>query len=186
MRYAWVIAVLSLPACASAPPMWTPAARTTAASCAAPAPSAAASWQLVAARGFTFCVPTDWEATGARSWRTAGGTMHWGTGTPARHPVVSGVIEMRVPAGGPPPSSAELEDAARAQVAQRCSNRRFSESVGGRPAALFDTECDGVHYTGSQWTAPAVYFQGEAENDATAVVELQVYRSARFVADSAR
>jgi len=183
MRHLTPMALAMLQACASSPPMWTPAARTTVASCAAPGAPAAPSWQLVTADGFTFCVPADWRSADGRTWHSADGSVTWGTGIPGPRDVVTGSVIVLVPVGGAGamPSPSAMQSAANAQMRERCSNDRFAEKVGGRSATLFDNECDGRHNTGAQWGAPAVYFRGEAGDAATASLQLQVYRSTRFV-----
>jgi hypothetical protein len=179
MRQRVLIGLLLIQACASGPPAWTPAARLSPASCTAPGVPAAEPWQLVAGDGFTFCVPADWHTSDGRTWRGGGGSITWGTGAPPPGPVISGEVVTRVPVGQMP-SQGSLQAAAEAQVRARCSVNRFTERVGGLPAALHDTECDGRHFTGARWETPGVYLQGEAGDAWTASLQLLVYRTVRF------
>jgi len=173
-----------LSGCASGPRMWTPVQRPSAASCAAPGAPTDAPWQLVSAPGFTFCVPSDWRTSDGRTWHGAGGSVTWGLGTPPRRVGPPMIVEMRVPPGGGMPSPAAIQAAAAAQGAPQCSTYRRSEKVGGQVAELYDTECNGEHHTGARWESAGVYLQGEGGMDGTASVQLQVYRTVRFVPQS--
>ena len=182
----WALALtLTLPACASGPPVWTPAARTSAATCAPPEDATAPAWQLVTTPRFTFCVPPEWTTADGRTWRGAGGSLTWGTGVaPERHVVRSVQVRVRVPPGGGPPTTAEVAAAAAAQGQgpPSCSSYRRSERVGGQVATLYDNECDNRHMTGGLWPDAGVYFQGEAGDAVTASQQLQVLRTVRFLA----
>jgi len=186
----WALAlILTLPSCASGPPVWTPAARTSAATCAPPDSTAAAAWRLVTTPNFTFCVPPAWSTADGRTWRGSGGSLTWGTGVaPVRHVVRTVEVHVRMPPGGGPPTQAEVEAAAAAQGQgpPSCTSYRRSERVGGRVAALYDNECDNRHMTGATWAQAAIYFQGEAADAVTASQQLQVFRTVRFLVASAR
>ena len=177
-----ILLLVLVAACASAPPIWTPAARTSPASCSAPGGPVSPEWQLVTGDGFTFCVPPDWRTTDGRTWHgTGGSSVTWGAGAMPRREVVSGVVTMRVPAGGAPPSRAAVEAAAQAQLGQQCTTDRHAESVGGQPARLVDFSCQGQHNTSIQWTGAALYFEGETGDAREASLQLQVYRTVRFL-----
>jgi hypothetical protein len=57
---------------------------------------------------------------------------------------------------------------------------RYSESIGGSVAELWDNDLEGTLYTGAQWTNPAVYLAGESKSPAARAQQLQVYRTVRF------
>ncbi len=165
-------AVLLLAGCAAAPAARAPA----------PAPCPAAdvpagrdgAWRLVRAEGFTFCVPSRWRPAGtssaagsdAASWSGDGATVAWGTG--AYRPPGRGVVTVEVRADDPRPgASGEM--------------RRFSESIGGASADLWDDRVGERHFTGAQWTRPrAVHLSGEARDARAAALQLDVYRTVRF------
>jgi hypothetical protein len=58
-------------------------------------------------------------------------------------------------------------------------SRRFTETIGGKVANLWNNEFDGNRFTGVEWNSPRVYMTGDSR-DATADVQLRVYRSVRF------
>lgn len=162
MRRFRLAAALLLAGCAAAP-------RGPAAAPAEPCPAGVApaarggAWRLVRAEGFTFCVPAGWRAsaTGAASWTGDGGTVAWGTG--AYRPPERGVLAVQERAG----SAAEM--------------RRFSESIGGASADLWDDRVGDRHFTGAQWSRPrAVHLSGEAQGARAAALQLDVYRTVRF------
>jgi len=175
----------ALQGCASVPLIWTPAQRPSAASCAAPGAPTNAPWQLVSAPGFTFCVPPDWRTSDGRTWQGGGGSVTWGLGTPPPRQVVRPVtVLVRAPAGGGMPTQGAIRAAAAAQGIPQCSTNRRSQPVGGQTAELYDTDCDGEHHTGAWWGSLGVYLQGEGGTDGTASLQLQVYRTVRFVPQS--
>jgi len=189
MRLCALAVVVILPACASGPAVWTPAARTSPESCAPPEPSTAAPWQLVTTPTFTFCVPQAWSTEDGRTWRGPGGSVTWGTGRAPERTVVQRVeVRVRVPPGGGPPTRAEVEAAAAAQGKgpPSCTSYRHSERVGGPVATIYDNECDNRHMTGALWLDAGIYFQGEASDAVTASHQLQVFRSVRFLGTPAR
>ena len=126
------------------------------------------------AEGFTFCVPASWRPEGeapapgvdARRWRGGGGTLAWDTGT--YRPAPRGPVTVAV-----------REDDPRRSAAGEV--RRFSESIGGAAAELWDDRIGERHYTGAQWTRPRrVHLAGEARDGSAAALQLDVYRTVRF------
>ncbi len=67
-----------------------------------------------------------------------------------------------------------------------CSAKRRSEAIDGQSARIFDTDCSGGHHTGASWSELAIYLRGEAEDARSASLQWQVYRTVRFVSQSAR
>ena len=143
--------------------------------CSVPVLKATEPWRRVQARDFTFCVPTSWRPAGnrsangidARTWRGEGGSITWGTGAHRPRRVATAQVIVRAGEPLPPPPG---------QV------RRFGEIIDGRPADMWDNEFEGKHYTGAEWSQPAVYIEGDATTPATARIQLAVYRTVRFSA----
>lgn len=133
-----------------------------------------ATWRLVQASGFTFCVPPDWRPAGggnrtnAKRWTRGLNVIAWGTGAP-RRPVAQGYEIARVTPGQPIP-----------QITTPCTPRRSNESIDHRLAEVFDTDCGDKHHTGANWHDPRIYFQGEAGDAAGAQLQLVVFRTVRF------
>jgi hypothetical protein len=180
MRLCIVGVLLVLPACASAPP-WAPAARVSPTSCSAPGAPAEAHWQLVQGDNFTFCVPGDWQSIEGRRWQWGSGAITWGRGAPPPRRMVSGVVTVRVPVGGAMPSQGEIEARARSQIAAECSTQDYRETIGGQSAALYDVRCGETYSTGAHWFGSDIYLHGDADDAGTALLELQVYRTLRFL-----
>ncbi len=180
MRQSLMASLLLLQACATAPP-WAPDARVSPASCVAPGAPANAHWQLAQGDGFTFCVPADWQSLEGRRWQWGSAAISWGRGTPPRRVLVSGTVRMRVPVGGAMPSQGEIEAMARGQVAAQCSTQDYDERVGGQSAAMFDVRCGDIYSTGVHWFGSNLYLQGDADDAGTALLELQIYRTVRFL-----
>ena len=171
-RLAFVVATSACGGTRSDPPAPAPAATAAASGGGRGEPcelraAEAASWRLVQADGFTFCVPPAWQAAGARTWRGDGGEVTWGTGEYRPKPVGGPVIG---PAAGevPPGPGREM--------------RRFRETIGGAPARLWDNRFGSRRYTGAHWEVRRVYITGEAPAAATetAARQLATYRTVRF------
>lgn len=136
-------------------------------------PADTAPWQLVRARGFTFCVPGDWTPSRARSssgidahtWRGHGASVTWGAEEgPERAPVVIG------PPTGVQPPSAYLPR----------SGQRFTETIDGREAELWLLESGGTVRTAATWTSLRLRISGEARTRELGMLQLDVYRTVRF------
>jgi len=174
MRYLILGFVVILSACGGTAP--SGAARTPAPSVATPCTASVRNadltgWQRVQARGFTFCVPSNWSGSRTR-WRHGEASITWGTGQPpARTATATRVV--RVPAGDPIPPS--VPDQAPGGEA-----RRFSESIGGVDAELYANQLGQYYATGATWNAKSIYFQGDAHDPLTAELELTIYRTVRF------
>jgi hypothetical protein len=176
MRYGALIGVVLIQACATAPAMWTPAARPSAATCSAPGAPASTPWRLVAGQGFTFCVPASWRSSDGRTWRSGGSVVGWCTSRDlAECPRVTFEIS------GPVISSpSQVGAAALTQGGDVCSSDRLDESVGGLPATLQDYHCNAHHVTEASWSALALHFFGATDDASTARLQLQIYRTVRF------
>lgn len=122
------------------------------------------SWRQITAEGFTFCVPSTWRQSGANTFRGEGGWIRWGVGQ--FRPTATVTTTVNVPAGQLPLPAGR--------------QNRFSESIGGSIAELWDNELEGTLYTGAQWTRPSVYLLGQSTNQAVRLQQLQVYRTVRF------
>lgn len=140
-------------------------------------------WQEVRAEGFTFCVPGDWRADGARGWQGRNGSVTWGTGDfRQRAQVVTEVVEVRVEPGM---SEREMMRAAEEQLGSRgVRTRNLSETVDGKRAEMWQTTADGTYSTGARWEQPRVYLTGRAQNARAARLQLGIYRTVRFAATS--
>jgi hypothetical protein len=128
------------------------------------------SWQQVAADGFTFCVPASWRASGGNTFHGQGGWVRWGVGEP-RRTTAARITTVTVPASQGP-------------LVLPGRQRRFSETIGGGLAELWDNELDGTFYTGAQWRSPKViHLLGQSTSETTRATQLQVYRTVRFAAE---
>jgi hypothetical protein len=177
-----LIGLVLIQACATAPPMWTPAARISAATCSAPGAPAASPWQLVTGRGFTFCVPAAWRSSDGRTWRSGGSLVGWCTGRPpAQCPDVRGEINIQVIT-----NPSEVGAARLAEEGDACSGQEFAETISGAAATLSEWHCNGHHVTAGVWPTLAVYLLGQTDDAVTARLQLQVYRTVRFTSGGGR
>ncbi|HEV7587479.1 MAG TPA: hypothetical protein VGO40_05065 [Longimicrobium sp.] len=123
-------------------------------------------WQQISAQGFTFCIPSAWRATGRNTARGDGGSLRWGTGE--HRPREVATVTMNGPVGSPPPTLPGRRN-------------RFSETIGGYVAELWDNEFEGRFYTGAQWqTRTRIYLEGESSNLRARDRQLEIYRTVRF------
>jgi hypothetical protein len=122
-------------------------------------------WQQVSAEGFTFCIPGSWRVSG-RVVRGDGGSIRWGTGE--HRPTRTGTMTRVVRAGSPSPTPPGRSS-------------RFSETIGGHVAELWDNELEGRFYTGAKWQSPApIYLEGQSTNLRGRDRQLEIYRTVRF------
>lgn len=171
----YVAAVLAL-ACASgaSSPEGPATARVAPRPCTVSPPGTDSAWQEVRAEGFTFCVPGSWRPQGggrqnadARKWRTASGSVTWGTGAPpSREVIVTETVVVR--AGELPRPTA------------RADTRRDREMIGGRLAEVREMHFRDLHHTEAVWREPAIYLQGEATSVHVAQLLLVIHRTVRF------
>jgi len=189
MRPILLVVSILLASCAGNRQVWTPTSRVSAVSCRAPGDSGAVPWRLVSTPTLTFCVPPSWRTRDGRTWEGDGGTITLGFGSPPPRRMIQGtvVVQVPVPSGGGMPSQEAIAAAAAAQgvALPDCHSDRRNERIGGQFAALYDTECNGKHRTGAQFDAAGVYLQGEADFSTTAFLQLAVYRTIRFVGQTA-
>ena len=176
MRGATVAGLLLVEACAAAPAAWAPTARLDPSSCAAPPGTPGTPWRLVTAEGFTFCVPSDWQSADGRTWRIGGAFIGWCTRTLAQCPQVNYQISGRIIRNPNEIGAAALEN-----EGESCGADNSDEVVGGLSAVLSDWHCNGRHITEAYWRTPPIYFFGETEDAVMARLQLQVYRTVRFV-----
>jgi hypothetical protein len=120
-------------------------------------------WQLVEAKGFTFCVPANWKVSGSRA-RFSGGNIQWKNGRAPDSRVAFRVGEQASPEA----------------MAALVPKRTFSEIVNGTTAEFWTQSSNGTFNSGATWTAPAMYFTGTANGDAMIALQLNVYRTVRF------
>ena len=149
---------------------WTPSQGSAQAAqtvpCTVPVASSEEPWQQISAQGFTFCIPSSWRAA-RNTARGDGGRLRWGTGDHPRTEVAT--VTMTVPAGSTP------------QIPTLPGRRnRFSETIGGYVAEIWDNEYEGKFYTGAQWQTPRIYLQGESTNPTGRERQLEIYRTVRF------
>ncbi|HEX8319040.1 hypothetical protein [Longimicrobium sp.] len=162
MRLPPVVLLIGLTACASSGASSHEDAPVVA--CQVPVASSPQTWRQITAEGFTFCVPSTWRQSGANTFRGEGGWIRWGVGQ--YRPTAIATTTVNVPAGQLPLSAGR--------------QNRFSESIGGSIAELWDNELEGTLYTGAQWTRPSVYLLGQSTSQAVRLQQLQVYRTVRF------
>lgn len=60
--------------------------------------------------------------------------------------------------------------------------RRFSEEIDGHVADMWRNRFGRKYYTGAQWSSPQVWLVGDAEDPATADLQVTVFRTVRFIA----
>jgi hypothetical protein len=129
------------------------------------------SWEIIAAKGFTFCMPPGWKGSGGTR-RNGPTTLNWGTGTPPSTRVaVKRRVVMRV---GERPMPPELPPGT--------ETRQFAETIGFRDANLSRSRFDQTYYIGALWKSPAVWITGESPNSDAADLMLNIARTVRFTA----
>jgi hypothetical protein len=165
MRLPLVLLLIGLTACASRGASTHGEAPVV--SCQVPvASSSQETWRQVTAEGFTFCVPSSWRQSASNTFRGEGGWIRWGVGE--YQPTATGSFTVTVPAGQGPPTPPGRRN-------------RFSESIGGSLAELWDNELQGTLYTGAQWRRPTpIYLLGQSTSQAVRAQQLQIYRTVRF------
>jgi hypothetical protein len=130
-------------------------------------------WREVAADGFRFCVPPDWRVS-ERTWRHGGARLTWGLGSPPpRTEVATEVVAVPASQLGAVRPGTPIPDS---------DVRRFSEEIGGHVADLWRNRFGRKYYTGAQWSSPRVWLVGDAEDPATADLQVAVFRTVRFSA----
>jgi hypothetical protein len=149
---------------------WTPSHASAQAAqpvpCTVPVASSDEPWQQVSGQGFTFCIPASWRVTARNTVRGEGGWVRWGTGEHRSTEV--GTMTVTMPAGSPPPTPPGRVN-------------RFSETIAGYVAELWDNEFEGKFYMGAQWQRPApMYLQGQSTNLRGRDRQLEIYRTVRF------
>jgi len=167
MRLRTLLGLLALLGCASTPVPWAPVARPNPQSCSVPSAPSTEQWRLVPAEGFTFCVPADWQATDGRTWRGATGYVTWRAG---RYSTAISSRDVVAPRAGE-------------QSLSGCSASERREEVAGHIARLQETQCRDGYHTGAIWEDEAVYFWGLATGSEASSLQLQIYRTVRFVPD---
>lgn len=129
------------------------------------------SWREVQMPTFLVCLPGEWKLSGT-TWRRGPSTIRWGTGI---YPD---------PEGRPSATGSGLSGAAiDRQEGGTAGNvvRRFGEMIGGSWADLWRSRRGGIYRTGVQWTDARVWFAGQSPDAQTADLQLDIYRTVRFV-----
>ncbi|HEX6964269.1 MAG TPA: hypothetical protein VF166_00635 [Gemmatimonadaceae bacterium] len=131
------------------------------------------------AKGFTFCVPSNWSGSGRRQ-QHGEASITWGTGQPPAR-TATRVVQMHggdllpsAPTGSVVHSSSESIGGG--------DVHSFSESIGGAAASLYENDLVQGFITGATWRSKSIYLQGEARDRGTAEIELTIYRTVRFAA----
>ena len=120
---------------------------------------------------FIVCLPAEWTLSGS-TWRRGPSTIRWGIGLYTDP-------EGRQPSGGPALSGEGVDR----QEGGTTGNvvRRFGEMIGGSWADLWRGRRGGFYRTGAQWTDARVWFAGQSPDAKTADLQLNIYRTVRFV-----
>lgn len=130
------------------------------------------SWRQVQMPAFVVCLPSDWTQSGS-VWRRGAATIRWGIG-------IYGDPEDRRPGVQPPHSGAVVDTEDGGAAGNFVS--RFGEMIGGSWAELFRSQRGGTYRTGVQWAEARLWLVGQAADARTADLELNIYRTVRFVA----
>lgn len=130
------------------------------------------SWREVQMPAFVVCLPRDWKQSSSM-WRRGASTIRWGIGIypdpESRQPVPGTVLS-----GG---TVNRQEGEAAGTVV-----RRFGEMIGGSWADLWRSRRGGNYRSGVQWVEARLWFTSEATDAQTADLQLNIYRTVRFVA----
>jgi len=127
-------------------------------------------WTLVTARGFTVCVPPDWQG-GGDNRRKGRSSVSWGTGAPPRQRVAyTQRVVVRAGERPPPPEPPPGADV-----------RRFTEDISGRTANLYRNRFENTYYVGAVWESQSVWVVGESPDSDAADLMLGIARTVRFV-----
>jgi hypothetical protein len=144
-----------------------------------PGSSDSTAWHLVAAKSFTFRVPSTWRVD-AQTASFQAEKLRWGTGerprNPTGGPVTVGRITVERAAGSAPPSDA----AAQRLVDDQMGITRETETIDGRRVEITRNHHNDLVNIGATWTQPRVWFSGEAASNEQANTQLAIIRSVRF------
>lgn len=127
-------------------------------------------WQLVTARGYTFCLPPGWTGRGDTR-RQAGNSLTFGTGTPRGVKVPYVLLRVRRIGDGPLPASPAGADLL-----------QFEETIGGRNAKLTRSRNQGTYSAIGVWDSPPIWLSAETPSSEVADLMLNVMRTVRFTA----
>ena len=157
----------------------SPAPQTSSASSLRPcdpgSPDSSAS-RLVAAEGFTFCLPSTWGLD-ARTATFAAERLNWGTGEPPRGAAVAiERISVPVKPGGRPPSDAEMGRL----IDRKLGIQRETILIGGRRAEVVRSQNNGVFFVSVTWAQPLMWFRGEAGSNRESGEQLTIIQTVRF------
>ena len=169
-----VAMLMAVSACSSAPKPTPNAAAPSAApttACTAVALRADASgWTTITARGFSLCVPVDWQG-GGDSRRKGRTSVSWGRGNPPRTRVAYTTrVVMR--AGERPPAP---------ELPPGTESRQFTEQIGGSTANMWRSRFDNTYFVGAHWRDKSVWVSGESPDSDAADIMLIIARTVRFV-----
>jgi hypothetical protein len=132
-------------------------------------------WRLVAADGFTFCVPDGWAAR-HRTWRGDGATLTWET---ARHPRLRerryAVTTVR---------GEDLQDMRHGRLPDHLFPRPrvFVDDVAGIRVEFSTHHFEGRHHISARWPRPStVVLQGEAPHAGGILLLEEIFRTVRLI-----
>ena len=124
-------------------------------------------WEEIAAKGFTFCVPSDGRQQG-ETWRSGTTRLAWGT-RPAGYKASD-------------PTVFERADASLLSRGE-AFGRQFREDIGGRKAHIQVGHGERFFTAWAQWSSPAVWLTAESEVPNAEAIQLAIFRTVRFTSD---
>jgi hypothetical protein len=136
-------------------------------------------WRLVAAKSFTFCVPSTWKVEGQAA-TFQNDKLRWGTGDRPRDPRMGNATVGRITAdkmaGSPPPSNAESQR----MIDDQLGITRETETIDDHRVEITRSHRADVINIGATWMQPRIWFSGEAASNEQANVQMTIIRSVRF------
>ena len=125
-------------------------------------------WEEIAAKGFTFCVPSDGRQQGD-TWRSGTTRLAWGTNPsgykPSDHTVFERTDVSLLPRG-------------------QAFGRQFREDIGGRKAQIQVGHDDRFFTAWAHWNSPAVWLTAESDVPNAEAIQLAIFRTVRFATDA--
>lgn len=138
-------------------------------------PDGSGQWKLVEGVGFTMCVPSDWRVANTRA-TYSGGTVRWQSQERREAFTVTSVR------GASTPSATSMGNAGGSRASTTIARRQgVSEMIGGQMATIWSEEGNGRVGTGVEFRDPRLVITGEASGQQNVQLQLEVYRTIRFV-----